>query len=309
MKDSKTVQFDELGTEIFLKIIVEEDGLLEKASYDLGRARKIISEKKDTFNRFNKNSELCRLNKSLFRPFRASKDLLEVIRKSVRHNQESSGLFDPRIVGILEEIGYREDFKRGQSNQANRYSTKPRKTFAQKYESDVKIENSTITLKKRIDLGGMVKGWIADQIATFLRKQGWKNFLVDLGGDMFAAGISQHEQKWIIAVEGVSEKVMQLSVKNKGIATSGITRRSWVRSGKLFHHLVNPERPNFFTESLLSVTVVNKNTESADVWAKTLFLLGQERGIDFANRKNIACLFLPKSGRPTVSQAMQLFIN
>lgn len=309
MTYSKTVQFNELGTEIFLKIITKEDKINEQAASDLAHAHKIISEKRDIFNRFDEKSELCRLNKSLFRPFKASRDLLEIARKSIGYNRESLGLFDPRIIAVLEKIGYQKDFKKVPSNRPSQHGAKPGKILDQKYEKDIRIRYDTITLEKRVDFGGMVKGWIADQIAIFLRKKGWGNFLIDLGGDIFAAGTNQHGQKWKLAVEGISENLLQLNVSEKGIATSGITRRSWFKQEKFFHHLVNPKKPNYFDSSLYSVTVVDKNTESADVRAKILFLMGQKKGMKFADKNNIACIFLPSSGKPAISKNMELFIN
>ena len=107
-----------------------------------------------------------------------------------------------------------------------------------------------------MDFSGIAKGYIVDQAAEFLKKRGWKNFLVDAGGDMMISGRNSEGEKWRIAVEGVPEEKLMLEISGKGIATSGISRKKWQINGKKFHHLVNPKDPNNFSYELRTVSVI-----------------------------------------------------
>ena len=169
-----------------------------------------------------------------------------------------------------------------------------------KIESDLndnlKIKNGKIFFGRRMDFSGIAKGYITDLGAKFLKKRGWRNFLVDSGGDVFAAGENVNGEKWRIATEGVPEKKLMLNISDKGIATSGISRKKWEIGGKKFHHLINPKNPSYFSHELRTVSVIEKNTENADGRAKVLVLLGKEKGMKFAKKNKIAAVFLDYKG-------------
>ena len=57
-----------------------------------------------------------------------------------------------------------------------------------------------------MDFSGIAKGYITDEAAAYSKKRGWKNFLVDSGGDIYAAGQNHRRERWRIAIEGVPEK-------------------------------------------------------------------------------------------------------
>jgi thiamine biosynthesis lipoprotein len=159
-----------------------------------------------------------------------------------------------------------------------------------------------------MDFSGIAKGYIVDQAAKFLKDNGWKNFLVDAGGDMNISGTNDEEKKWRIAVEGVPEEKLMLEISGKGIATSGISRKKWQIKGKKFHHLVNPNDPNNFSYEMRTVSVIAQNTENADGRAKTLVLMGKEKGLEFAKENKIAAIFLDYKGNIFVSPEAKKYV-
>ena len=74
------------------------------------------------------------------------------------------------------------------------------------------------------------------------------------------------------------------------------------------HHLIDLKNPDKFSFELKSVTVVAKNSEAADGWAKVLFILGKEKGIRFAEEKKIAALFLDKKRNVTYTKKLKPFL-
>jgi thiamine biosynthesis lipoprotein len=100
-----------------------------------------------------------------------------------------------------------------------------------------------------------------------------------------------------------------LEISDRGIATSGISRKKWGIQGKKFHHLVNPMDPNNYSYDLRTVSVIAQNTEEADGRAKTLILMGKERGLEFAQKNRIAAIFLDYRGNIFISSEAKKYIS
>ncbi|EKE19015.1 MAG: hypothetical protein ACD_9C00166G0001, partial [uncultured bacterium] len=107
---------------------------------------------------------------------------------------------------------------------------------------------------------------------------------------------------------GISNERLMLALTNKGIATSGISRRRWELDGKRIHHIINPENPQQFLFDVKSVSVISQSTVDADVWAKTIFLMGREGGILYANENEMAVAVLDYFGNAWISVEMKKYL-
>lgn len=267
----------------------------------LDEAQKIFRIQENIFSRFDAGSELSKLNNSLGKKTPVSDDMLEAIQKCLDFYEISEGYFDPRILETLEKIGYAKSFFSPEFGREMGGEVTLENNFPP-LEEDVILnkEEKTILLKKRIDLSGIAKGLTVDKVSGYLQKNNCQNFLVDAGGDMFGQGADEKGNHWTIDVEGADEKTL-FRLEDEGIATSGIGRRKWSQGGKRFHHLVNPKKPEEFSFGLRTVTVIAPEAAEADALAKTLFLMGKEKGLAFAEEKNIKALFLDYKGNTYLS--------
>lgn len=300
--------FRALGTDIHAEIALDEISRekKEKATSDLGELEEIYRAKQKIFCRFNQESELSQLNQNIGVRQKASPDILYLAGRALHYNKISGGLYDPRIIEVLEKIGYVLDFRKTD------FEKKDLPEEFSKIEGDLswdlEVSGNMILFGKRMDFSGIAKGYTTDCAAEYLKKQGWKNFLIDSGGDMFAAGKNADGEKWRIEIEGVPKEKMMLEISEKGIATSGISRKKWQIQGKKFHHLVNPKSPNEFSYDLRTVSVIAENTENADGRAKTLVLMGKEKGLQFAKENEIAAAFLDYKGNIFISPEAKKYI-
>ncbi|HLM84372.1 MAG TPA: FAD:protein FMN transferase [Candidatus Bathyarchaeia archaeon] len=292
-------KFRALGTDIFVRIVFDSAEKKEVAQDDLKKTKEIFFEKEKIFSRFDSESELSRLNKNLGVWQKASPDILYLAGRAAYYNGISGELYDPRVIKVLEQIGYDKDFK---GKEFSNVDLPPVfSPFETALKNDLKNGNGKIKFLRRMDFSGIAKGYIVDRAAEFLKKRGWKNFLVDAGGDMNISGLNENGEKWRIAVEGVPEEKLMLQISQRGIATSGISRKKWQIQGIKFHHLVNPKDPNNFSYELRTVSVIAKTTENADGLAKTLVLMGREKGLRFAKENKIAAVFLDYTGNILVA--------
>ncbi len=299
------VSFDALGTEIDLQIVVKREDA-ESARLDLLEAQKKYDAFTKIFSRFDEQSELSKLNAELNVFNDVSGEIFEIAEHCLRFNEQTSGIFDPRIIDTLEDVGYANDFKRGNFTVIKKSTEKDRLTHLRE---DLKIRDGKVMFNARMDFSGIAKGFITDKISEFLSERGWKNFLVDSGGDMHFAGKNQMREDWKIDIEGISSEKMTLSLSEMAVATSGISRRKWEVNGEKFHHLINPKNREQFLFDLKTVTVIADSTEKADVWAKTLFLLGKSEGISLAKKKLIPAVFLGYDGGAWISPEIKNFIR
>ena len=149
-----------------------------------------------------------------------------------------------------------------------------------------------------IDLGGIGKGYIVDKVADELSKK-YRNGIVDAGGDMrvFGGDKEQNLDSFAIDVENSFDMMKTLTtimLSDCSVATSGINRRQWHYEGEDHHHIIDPAREGSARTNVVQVTVIASRTIEADVFAKTLLILGLENGLAFAEEKNIPALFVSK---------------
>ncbi|EKE20694.1 MAG: hypothetical protein ACD_7C00503G0012 [uncultured bacterium] len=281
--------FKALGTDIYIGIIAPKEET-EKILATFAEVKNIYKRKELTFSRFNPRSELSKLNNNLGVFQEGSDDIIYLAKKSLDYYLKSDKFFDPRILERLDGMGYRKNFKENVFDAKDGFLTE---IFKKDLAQDLIISGGKVKFLRKIDFSGIAKGYITDKVAEFLFSRGWRNFLVDSGGDMHASGLNKRGEKWGIALEeSENENEIIAEISNEGIATSGNTRKYWEIDGKKFHHLINPKNVDEFSFDLKSVTVIAGTTQEADVMAKVLFLMGLEKGLKFSDENRIKSIFL-----------------
>lgn len=129
------------------------------------------------------------------------------------------------------------------------------------------------------DPSGIVKGWAIFRAAEILRRDGYRNFFVDAGGDIQPRGMNAEGKKWRIGIRNpfkTDEIVKAIFITNEGVATSGTYLR-----GK---HIYDPltRKP---ANDILSLTIVGPNVLEADRFATGVFAMGKN-GISFIEKLN-----------------------
>jgi thiamine biosynthesis lipoprotein len=126
----------------------------------------------------------------------------------------------------------------------------------------------------KCDPSGLVKGWAIHNAADILRKNGFKNFYVEIGGDIEIEGRNDKEGKWSIGIRNPfnrEEIIKVVYLSGQGIATSGTAIRG--------SHIYNPKMKKP-AEEIVSLTVIGPNIYEADRFATAAFAMG-EKGILF----------------------------
>jgi thiamine biosynthesis lipoprotein len=111
-----------------------------------------------------------------------------------------------------------------------------------------------------MDLGGVVKEYAADRVASLCWNAGARHGVVNLGGDIRAIGPHPDGAPWRIGIQHPRRKdtvLHTLELTYGGIASSGDYERCLVVDGMRYGHVLNP-RTGWPTRHLASVTVVGE---------------------------------------------------
>ncbi len=267
-------QFRAMNSEIILAAI---GGDLAQIQQGFIQAREYIQKSEARFTRFSETSELAELNRNAGSWHPVSPEMFRVLEAARRLAVETSGLFNPAILPALQQAGY----DRSMDEIKNRPA---RMAAVQVLElQDFRIvaldqETGAVNLPEgmQIDLGGIAKGWIAEQAALQLSKYAQAN-AVSAGGDIVMVNLPQGEPDWEVGLEDPLHPERDLAILHVGpgaVATSAITKRKWYHNGHIQHHLIDPRTGQPAITEWLSVTVFASQAVEAEVYAKALLIGG-----------------------------------
>jgi thiamine biosynthesis lipoprotein len=230
------------------------------------------------FSRFRPESELSRLNASAGTASRVSPLLFRGIRAALYARQQSSGLFDPTILPALWNLGYDRSFEHiGDPNTPHGATLAVDPNPRAQVRPLVNATGQTVTLPHgtMLDLGGIVKGMFADDLAA--RLSGWRGGVISAGGDLRVWGTPPDTDTWIVGVEDPHDPrrdIATIEMTSGAVATSGRNRRSWRHGGRTMHHLIDPRTSLPAESGIDTVTVVADSATSAEIAATALYVAG-----------------------------------
>jgi thiamine biosynthesis lipoprotein len=178
----------------------------------------------------------------------------------------------------------------------------------------VKIKNNKLikTYPETMFISNAIaQGLSVDYLADYFFKLGLKNFLIEIGGEIYSYGLNSKGEKWKIGIdkpiEGTDysnrENQIVISISSKGIATSGNYRKYKQNGNKKYGHSLDPRTGYPAENSLLSVTVVADDCMTADAFATAFMVMGLEKSlkiIDSLKKIDAYFIFLDQQGKERV---------
>jgi len=287
-----------MGTVYHIKIVtgffVNTEGLKHKIEMKL-------EEINNSMSTYRKNSEISRFNAlgRIGEKFYVSDDFLNVM--TVAHNiyQLTGGAWDGTIEPLVNLWGF------GNSKNKKRI---PSKSEIQARLPDIGFNHIEISpdrylLKRKayisLDLASIAKGYAVDQVAMLIRTNGIENFLVEIGGEVFASGLRKDGKQWRIGInrpqkDAPYDQVYKvLTLQDKAFATSGDYRIYFEIDGKRFSHILDPNNGYPITNGVVSVSIMSDTCTFADGLATAVMVLGPEKGLKLVNSlDNTECLIV-----------------
>jgi thiamine biosynthesis lipoprotein len=220
--------------------------------------RRLFSERDRVFSRFRADSELSRVNACSGRIVRISPVFSRGLSTALAAAAQSDGFVDPTLGAALEAAGYDRDFSQVVPMAAPAISGRPG------VWASVRTGDGVVWVPEgvRLDLNGVVKACAVDEALALIDSDGY----VCAGGDLAVRGPLDVSLPGGDAVRLVAG----------ALATSGSSRRQWLRAGRVQHHLIDPHTGRPAQSCWEQVTAAGTHCLDADVAAKTGFLLSEE---------------------------------
>jgi thiamine biosynthesis lipoprotein len=244
-------------------------GAIDAAFQEMRRVEAILT-------RFRSDSEVGRVNRlASSGPQAVSPETAGVLLRSLAWAETSHGVFDPclgRATGLWDVANRHEP---PGPEEIRRYAGRNLFTALEVGRSggaDVVLFHEE---DMGVDLGGIGKGYGVDRAVTTLRDWGIQNALVNLGGDLYAMGVSEDGDPWKVGVQSPDDAgaiVATLPMSDRGVATSGDYLRYFEYGGKRYHHLLDPQTGAPSRSRMRSVTVAAESCMAADAAATTVFV-------------------------------------
>lgn len=139
-----------------------------------------------------------------------------------------------------------------------------------------------------LDTAGYVKGWSIEGAASILRGYGINDFLLNVGGDVVAAGTATPNAPWKVAISDPStpgQVCAGVQLRDAGVATSGLAERG--------EHIWNLRTGR--DTDLLSFTVVGPSICKADAYATIGFAMGMD-GLEWVEARGYHAFAVLRSG-------------
>lgn len=302
-----------MGTTYHIKLVAEPDTVdTEKLHADV---ENVLAEIDRQMSTYRPDSELMRFNRApAGKWFPVSTATAKVVAAAQDISEKTGGALDV-TVGPLVRLWHfgppMGDKGGGAGPSKNQFAPPSDEKIATARKSvgfqKLEVRMKPPALRKKIDglevdLSSIASGYAIDRLAELIAKQGVGAYMVELGGEVRAAGAHEDGKPWRVAVERPSARERELftsvTLDNAAIATAGDYRKFFEYGGRRYSHVIDPATGRPIEYQLASVTVVADTCIAADGWDTPLLVLGPERGFECAEKNGVAALFLShgKSG-------------
>jgi FAD:protein FMN transferase len=273
----------------------------------LERARSVFSEVERQCTRFDPHSPLMQANAAGEAWHVVPRYCFAALAEAASAHQATNATFDPRVLGVLVQLGYDHSLPFAASDIELRGRSVPiaQQRVSSRWQPSFDSARSAVRIGPvPVELGGIGKGlairWAAQELARCC-----DNYLIEAGGDCYLAGDGPDGAGWQVAVEdprGGDRPIAVLSLRGSGCATSSIRLRRWTVGGQRVHHLIDPRTGRPGGRGLLAVTVVGADPAMDEVWSKVLFLSGRSDIAAQASAHGLAALWVADDGAVGMSE-------
>ncbi len=233
-----------------------------------------------------------------------SPEMQQLLAEAHHVYQMSQGCFDPTISPLIDIWGFgRDKSKRGQIPSEEEIAD----ALAQSGFDKIRFRDNYAELMKAgeglsFNLSAIAKGYAVDRLKEILHSQGYSDFLIEIGGEIYASGTSSATSKgWVIGIthpstaEQQSQYQERVLLHNEAIASSGNYRNYFDKDGKRYAHTISPQTGKGIDNGVLSVSVISSSCMRADAIATAIMAMPAQEIDDFIKRNNLKVILYRSS--------------
>ncbi len=261
----------------------------------LNAAFSLCREYEKSLSRTKEDSEISSLTGGRKK---VSPNTLEVIKKGLYYCKKTNGAFDITVADLASLWNFKNEVIPTRDEIAEALKNID-------YESII-IDGDTVdTNGKKIDLGGIAKGYVADRLLELLRDNNVKDGIINLGGNVTVFGNRYYNVgiKKPFSEGNVSATVR---LKNKSVSTSGIYERFFENGGVLYHHILNTKTGYPAETDLLSASVIGDTSADCDALSTICVLYGlQDAKKLIESTDGFEAVFIDKNYKITFTDGLE----
>ena len=236
----------------------------------------------DRFSRTKEGSDIWNINQAHGAPVEVSEETARCIEASLAYSEASGGLFDISIGAVSSLWDFVEGVKPDDDAIKEAVKHVGYRTIS--------VDGTTVTLTDpdaMLDLGGIAKGFITDDLVSMLREAGCKSAMLSLGGNVYVLGESFRGDDWNVGVQDpngtANDVIASIPARDKSLVTSGLYERSFTVGDVLYYHILDPRTGYPVKTDLASASIVSDSSTDGDAYSTTLFLMGHDKAMDLLN--------------------------
>ena len=228
---------------------------------------------------FNKKSVITAINNNI--SMETNEMFADVFQLAQQVSEASDGAFDITVAPLVNLWGF--GFKNMDNvNQEKVDSLLPYVGYQKVKLVDGKIHKDCP--ETMLDCSAIAKGYGVDAVGKYLEKQGVKNYMVEIGGEVRVRGTNPKGELWRVGINkpnddpnNISNEIEEvLQITQMSMATSGNYRNFYEKDGKKYAHTIDPRTGYPVQHSILSSTVLATYCATADAYATAFMVLGLE---------------------------------
>jgi len=243
--------------------------------------------------------------------FTVSDMLCGILQTGLQYSEASKGNFDI-TVGPVTSLW---DFKSEKPEVPDGKAIKEALQYVDYRKLSIKGNRlSIMQAGQKIDLGGIAKGYIADDLKKYLAGQGVSGATINLGGNVLCIGEKSKGEPFRIGIQQPfadrNEAAAAVEVRDMSVVSSGIYERYFrTEDGKLYHHIMNSKTGYPFENNLYGVTILSKHSVDGDALSTACFALGKDEGLEYINSlKDVYALFITSDGSLWYSEGFEEYL-
>lgn len=266
-----------MGTVVTIKIFDKDKEEVLNQVFDrieLLASQITVNEEGSIIDEINENAGL--------KPVQVPDDIYRLVKAGKDYSGYSGGDFDITIGPLtnLWHIGFPDEKK---PTQAEIDEILP---FINYRKIELNEEKQTVYLPEQgmmLDLGGIAKGFITDEVVKVLEDNGVKSAIIDLGGNIYVKGKNASGKPWEVGVQDPfsdrGEMVGKMEETDTSIVTSGIYERYLEVDGVKYHHILSPKTGYSVNNDVAGITIVSDKSFDGDGYSTTIFIKGVDEGL------------------------------
>ncbi|MBI4647768.1 MAG: FAD:protein FMN transferase [Bacteroidia bacterium] len=245
----------------------------------------ILKEFSHSLSIFDSSSVISRINRNDPKIV-PDEYFIQIFKKSAEIYKTTGGAFDITVGPLVNAWGF------GATDKMN--FTKPVIDSLLIFVGMDKVrieDNKIIKSDERVtfDANAIAQGYSVDIIAGYLKQKGLTDFMVEIGGEVYAQGKNKNGVIWKIGIDKPLEDPYALdrqlqavvALDGKAIATSGSYRKFRIENGVKYSHTIDPATGYPVNHNLLSVSILADDCITADAYATAFMVFGFDKSLEF----------------------------